>query len=177
MEPTVSVLVPVYNVEPYLRQCIDSIMGQTFSDFELILCDDGSTDCSGQICDTYAAKDSRVRVVHKKNEGLLWTRRVLLRHATGRYVLFVDSDDWIAPELLEKTVACAQRTGSDIVLFGYIDVTDGGIPRQAHADLYPDGASFFGEKRMELYQTFAVTGHLNHVWDKLILRSLFCEED
>lgn len=92
----ISVIVPVYNVEKYLSRCIDSIISQTFSDFELILVDDGSTDSSGKICDEYGKKDGRVKVIHKRNGGLSSARNCGLENAKGNYICFVDSDDWIS---------------------------------------------------------------------------------
>ena len=88
-----SVLVPVYNVEKYLKQCIESVLNQTYQSFELILVDDGSTDNSGAICDEYASKHKFIKVIHKPNGGLLHTRRVSLAHATGDWYVFLDSDD------------------------------------------------------------------------------------
>lgn len=92
----ISVIVPVYNVEKYLSRCIDSIISQTFSDFELILVDDGSTDSSGKICDEYGKKDGRVKVIHKKNGGQSSARNAGIENSTGEYISFVDSDDWIS---------------------------------------------------------------------------------
>lgn len=108
--PKVSVLVPVYNVEAYLKECVESILSQTFTDFELILCDDGSKDLSGEICDEFAQQDPRVRVIHKENEGLLWTRRRMFQEAKGEYFICIDSDDWVSRELLQKTVEYAKKT-------------------------------------------------------------------
>lgn len=93
--PTISVIVPVYNTEKYLPRCIDSILAQTFTDFELLLIDDGSKDNSANICDEYAAKDQRVRVFHKQNGGVSSARNLGLDNASGEWVTFVDSDDWI----------------------------------------------------------------------------------
>ena len=99
MNPAISVIVPVYNTEKYLRRCIDSILSQTlsqtFTDFELLLINDGSTDSSGEICDQYAAKDERVRVFHKENGGVSSARNVGLDEARGEWIAFVDSDDWV----------------------------------------------------------------------------------
>ena len=100
--PIISVIVPVYNVEPYLTRCLDSILVQTFSDFELLLVDDGSSDCCGAICDTYAQKDSRVRVYHQTNAGVSHARNTGLDHARGQYVVFVDSDDYVLPGYLHS---------------------------------------------------------------------------
>lgn len=170
---TVSVLVPVYNVAPYIRACVDSILNQTFSDFELILCDDGSTDESGRICDEYARKDSRVRVIHKLNEGNAPTRRALLSSCCGEYVLFADSDDWIALETLEHTVRFARQTGSDVVMFGTQVVSDSGELVERVPPLFSDKSVFRGEDRKRVYREFCSGSSLNHVWDKLIARRLW----
>ena len=98
--PKISVIVPVYNTEKYLRRCVDSILAQTFTDFELLLIDDGSTDSSGAICDEYAQKDSRVRVFHKENGGVSSARNLGLDNATSEWITFVDSDDWISDSFL-----------------------------------------------------------------------------
>lgn len=99
--PTISVIVPVYNAEKYLRRCIDSVLAQTYTDFELLLIDDGSKDKSGEICDEYAQKDTRVRVFHQENGGVSSARNLGLDNAKGEWVTFVDSDDEIEPEHLQ----------------------------------------------------------------------------
>ncbi|MDR3314700.1 MAG: glycosyltransferase [Oscillospiraceae bacterium] len=120
--PLVSILVPVYNVEPYLAKCLDSILAQTYTSLEIILVDDGSTDASGGICDACAAKDARVRVIHQANQGLSGARNSGLDIAVGEYVMFVDSDDWIDQTMAEKLVAKAEECGSDVVQCGLWDV-------------------------------------------------------
>lgn len=112
--PTISVIVPIYKVEPYLRQCVDSILGQTFRDFELILVDDGSPDGCPAICDEYAKMDSRVKVIHKENGGLSSARNVGLDVAKGEYIAFVDSDDWIHLEYLEQLMNAIQSQNADM---------------------------------------------------------------
>lgn len=97
----ISLIVPIYNVEQYLSQCIDSILTQTFTDFELLLIDDGSSDNSGTICDKYAQIDSRIKVFHKTNEGASAARNLGIEHATGEWINFIDSDDWIPSDYLE----------------------------------------------------------------------------
>ena len=92
--PTISVIVPIYNTEKYLRRCIDSVLAQTYKDFELLLIDDGSTDSSGAICDEYAALDARVSVFHKENGGVSDTRNYGLDLAQGKYLMFLDADDF-----------------------------------------------------------------------------------
>lgn len=115
MNPKISIIVPVYNVEKYLRECLDSIISQTFTDWECLLIDDGSPDKSGEICDEYAAKDSRIRVFHKENGGVSSARNVGLDNTTGKYITFIDSDDLILPSMLEELIKVAEHENADIV--------------------------------------------------------------
>jgi len=119
MSPTVSILVPVYNVEDHIIKSIGSILNQSFSDFELILVNDGSQDTSGIICDAFAKEDSRIKVIHKENEGFYSARNVGLSLAQGKYIYFMDSDDWIEPDLLKDNVAIAESNNAEIVFFGH----------------------------------------------------------
>lgn len=116
----ISVIVPIYQVENYLRQCLDSILTQTYRELELILVDDGSPDACPQICDEYAAKDTRVKVIHKKNGGLSDARNAGIAAATGDYVMFVDGDDWLADKM---DIAClaerAEESVADVISFSY----------------------------------------------------------
>ena len=98
----ISIIIPVYNVEKYLAKCIDSILNQAFTDWELILIDDGSVDQSGKICDEYACKDNRIKVTHKKNEGVSKARNTGITLAKGEYICFIDSDDWIDVNYLQN---------------------------------------------------------------------------
>ena len=120
-----SVIVPIYKVEEYLPTCIESVLNQTFSDFELILVDDGSPDTCPQICEDYAAKDSRIRVVHKQNGGLTSARQAGIRVAQGDYVYNLDSDDLIEPDTLECAHRHITETGCDMVSFAYRWVKNG----------------------------------------------------
>ena len=120
--PTISVIVPVYNAEKYLHTCVDSILNQTFSDFELILVDDGSPDRCGSICDEYATRDIRVQVIHKKNGGVSEARNVGLDCAKGKYISFIDPDDWVEKDLLQETLDFSRKTGTDIVCFEVCEV-------------------------------------------------------
>ncbi|MGN1148996.1 MAG: glycosyltransferase family 2 protein, partial [Lachnospiraceae bacterium] len=122
MTPLVSIIVPVYNSEKTLSRCIDSILNQTYREFELILLDDGSTDASGQICDTYAAKDARIRAVHKENSGVSDTRNQGIAMAKGEYLQFLDSDDWITPEATGLFVRTATETQCDMVIADFYRV-------------------------------------------------------
>lgn len=118
--PKISIIVPVYNVAPYLRQCLDSLVGQTYRNIEIICVNDGATDESGEILAEYAAKDSTIKVISQKNAGLSAARNVGFSFATGDYVMYVDSDDWIDLETCETAVAIAVKHKADIVFWPYI---------------------------------------------------------
>ena len=122
--PLISVIVPIYKVEPYLRQCVDSVLNQTHTDLEVILVDDGSPDGCGAICDEYAAKDARVKVIHKENGGLSDARNAGLNVMRGAYVSFVDSDDWLELTALESLYAAMERTQADMVIGGNDRIED-----------------------------------------------------
>ena len=120
MSKKISVIIPVYNVEKYLRRCVDSVIAQTYDNLEIILVDDGSPDGCPQICDEYANKDSRIRVIHKKNGGLSSARNAALDSGlTGDYVTFVDSDDWIAKDYFEHGLELLNQTGADVLQVDY----------------------------------------------------------
>lgn len=120
--PLLSIIVPVYNVEQYLPRCIDSILSQTFTDFELILVDDGSTDNSGKFCDEYSLKDNRVIVLHKENGGVSTARNYGLDIAKGDYIAFADSDDYVDSKWLENFISVLKD--EDIIVQGFIGVSD-----------------------------------------------------
>ena len=119
--PLISIIVPVYDVEPYLRKCIDSILIQSYRDLEIILVDDGSPDNCGAICDEYAEKDKRIKVIHKKNGGLSDARNAGLDIATGEYIGFVDSDDWVMPDMYEYLYKAVKEYDADMSVCGYYD--------------------------------------------------------
>ncbi len=115
----VSIIVPIYDVEKYLHQCIDSILNQTYTDFECILVDDGSPDRCGEICDEYAKKDKRVIVIHQKNSGVSDARNAGIDIAQGKYIYFVDSDDYLDQELLYTTVNKMEKNSADVLCFNF----------------------------------------------------------
>jgi glycosyltransferase involved in cell wall biosynthesis len=117
--PKISIIIPMYGVEKYLRRCLDSVQNQTFTDWQAICVDDGSPDMSGEIAEEYAKKDKRFVVVHKENGGLSDARNAGMPYVKGDYVLYVDSDDFIHPQTLELTYSMAVRDGSDMVAFTY----------------------------------------------------------
>ena len=121
----VSVVVPVYKVEQYLERCVKSICEQTYQELEIILVNDGSPDRCGEMCEELAQKDNRIQVLHKQNGGLSDARNAGVKLATGKYLLFVDSDDYIAKDLVEKTVTEAEKMACDMVLFDYYCVENG----------------------------------------------------
>ena len=127
--PEISVIVPVYRVEPYLRRCVDSILSQTFTDFELILVDDGSPDNCGAICDEYALKDSRVRVIHKQNGGLSDARNAGIDMAKGEFLTFIDSDDLVAPEYLNRLYHSIKSSAAEISICNMLPFKDGSSPQ------------------------------------------------
>ena len=143
--PKLSVIVPVYNTEKYLRECIDSILAQTFTDFELILVNDGSTDGSGAICDEYAGKDPRIRVIHQENGGITGARKSGVRVAQGEYVTFVDSDDWIDREMYRTMLDCRQEADPDVVICSMLMETMKGILPQKEIIK----AGFYDKNRMQ----------------------------
>ena len=126
--PEISVIVPVYRVEKYLNDCIDSILAQTFADFELILVDDGSPDSCPALCDAAAAKDSRIRVIHQNNRGLSGARYAGLDAAEGEWIAFVESDDTITPDFCEKLYAAVHDTGAQMVVCNYRQVDEALTP-------------------------------------------------
>ena len=122
----ISVIVPIYNVEKYLEKCVNSILNQSYSDLEIILVDDGSPDRCPEICDQYADKDKRIRVIHKKNGGLSDARNAGLDIAKGEYISFIDSDDYIDPLMFEKMMDSIMETEADICICGYQEVDEEG---------------------------------------------------
>ena len=115
--PLISVIVPVFNIEDYIEQCLSSLQAQTMKDIEIIVIDDGSTDNSGHICDSFSEKDPRFKVIHKKNEGLSAARNDGLSISKGKYIMFVDGDDWVDPEFCETPYNVAEETNTEIVIF------------------------------------------------------------
>ena len=128
MEPIkFSIVLPIYNVEKYLKRCLDSVLGQTYKNYEVIMVDDGSTDNCPAICDNYAAMDARVKVIHKQNAGLGMARNTGIENATGDYICFFDSDDFVATNLLELCAKELEKENYDIVAFDYSDYKDGNV--------------------------------------------------
>ncbi len=134
--PLVSILVPVYNVENYLDRCVDSIVKQSYQKIEIILVDDGSTDNSSHMCDRWAEIDSRIKVIHQDNQGLLLARQSAVKNATGDYCIFLDSDDWLEKNTCEVCVKASTEENVEIVGFGFTIEAGSTIPSQRKSDLY-----------------------------------------
>ena len=156
----VSIIIPVYNTEQYLSRCIDSILGQSFTDFELLLIDDGSTDGSAKICDAYAEKDSRIRVLHKENGGVSSARNLGLNEAKGEWVVFVDSDDWISDNCIKVLTEPLRNKEFDIVVGDYRII--GEFPYNLELSL-PEGAYH----ETGITHTFCNGGIYIMSWNKL----------
>lgn len=120
MESMVSIIVPVYKTKDYISQCIESLLSQTYRNVEVILVDDGSPDECPALCDAYASKDKRIRVIHKENGGLSSAREAGIRNSNGDYIVIVDSDDWLEPNTVAESVEIALRNDADCVMFGYV---------------------------------------------------------
>lgn len=170
----VSIIVPVYQVEKYIRQCVDSILGQTFTDFELILVDDGSTDWSGEICDEYAGMDERVVVIHKENGGLSDARNRGMDQMTGNYFMFVDSDDYIAPTMVECLYKSMIDKDADIVacnfLYYFENDREKDFPTNAKFEILSGTEVFYIKKNERNYGIWTVA------WNKLYKRETFGKE-
>ena len=126
MDALISVIVPVYNVEHYLMKCLDSIVTQTYTNLEILLIDDGSVDSSGDICDRFAAKDTRIKVIHKSNEGVSTARNLGMKLCTGEYIMFVDADDYMSANAVETLYDRLTTDGSDLAIGRYVSVCEGG---------------------------------------------------
>lgn len=124
-ECLISIVVPVYNVEKYLVRCLDSIINQSIREIEIILVDDGSTDISGDICDKYALQDERIKVIHKENGGLVSARQAGIKVASGQYIGFVDSDDWIESNMFQSLYKEAVLNNADAVAEGMLEDVEG----------------------------------------------------
>lgn len=183
--PRLSVIVPVYNTEKYLRECIDSILAQTFPDFELILVDDGSPDGSGAICDEYAGKDPRIHVIHQENGGVTNARKAGMRIAKGDWISFVDSDDWLDTTMYEVMLKKAENCAAQMVICDAVLEFPDKI--EAAGNLAPEG--FYDKTAMEkkIYPTMlmnfdqrrpGVAGWLcNKIFAKPLLERFFWSVD
>lgn len=172
----VSVIIPVYNAEKYLRVCLDSISRQTYTDFDAVVVDDGSTDNSGIICDKFAARDGRFRVFHKMNEGLICARKTGIMEAKGKYIAFVDADDWIDADFLETGIGQMENEAADIVITGCI--REFGSHAETVQNKIDSGVYGILELAQEVcprmlhYEGFYEFGILPYIWNKFYKKQL-----
>lgn len=168
----VSVIIPVYNVEPYIRKCLDSVINQTYRNLEIICIDDGSTDSSGEICDEYAENDRRIRVFHKHNGGVGSARNVGLNNLTGDYVGFVDPDDWIEADMYETLLTAALNNNADISASNYTKDTAESSIIMTNSEYI--GSLPFNRKKLILYafKRDYYRGFGAYLWTKLFKAEL-----
>jgi glycosyltransferase involved in cell wall biosynthesis len=170
-----SVIVPIYNIEKYIKRCIDSVLSQSFTDFELILVDDGSPDRCGAICDEYAGKDRRIKVIHKENGGLVSARQAGIKVASGDYIFHLDGDDAVLPEALESAYKIICDTDADIVSFSYKCSINSKIGDSVE-DLVDEGLYHKEEIEQHIFPKLLSDKNMNHLfyflWGKAIKREL-----
>lgn len=173
--PLISVLVPVYNIERYIGLCLESIICQTYTNLEIIVVNDGSTDRSGEICDLYAKKDSRIKVIHKENGGLVSARKVAMEIATGDYIGYVDGDDWIGEDFYSVLLSAMKQHNSDVVVAGFsrelftksakiINVYPAGIYEGANLEVLFSSMISYGD--------FFRHGITTYLWNKLFKKEV-----
>lgn len=165
MSPEISVIIPVYNAEEYLRECLDSILVQNFTNFEVLLINDGSTDTSGDICNEYAAKDSRFKVFHQKNAGVSAARNLGMDHANGEWITFVDSDDWIS----QNYFAAVQSEGNEDWILLNIDRFIGGLQRN-HLVFAANNFSL-----SDFLENYTVYPHFPAPWAKFFRKNIVAQ--
>lgn len=168
-EPLISILVPVYGVEPYLKRCLDSIVNQTYHHLEIILVDDGSPDNSGRICDEYANRDARIKVIHQANKGVSAARNQTLDAAHGEYYLFVDSDDWIEARTCDSLLSIALEQHADLVCFGH----EADSPVEGRAVIKTDCPGPISREELMRELIWGDGSNGTMLWNKFFSSSLF----
>jgi glycosyltransferase involved in cell wall biosynthesis len=168
-----SVIVPVYNAKEYLRECIESVLNQTYADFELVLVDDGSKDGSGEICDEYAGKDTRVKVFHEPNMGQLHSREYGIARSSNEWLLFLDADDYLEKTALEVISGKIGRYACDCVVFGFRKFKGD----QTLAVVTEDRKEYPTDSTRELFRTLLFEPVYNAIWRKAVNKSCFDSRD
>jgi len=169
--PLITIIIPVYDIEKYIRKCLESVLQQTYTNLEIILVDDGSPDNCPQICDEYAAKDNRIRVIHKTNGGLSSARNAGLDIARGEWIGFVDSDDWLLPNMYERLYNAIEYEDADLAICGYKYVDESDKPVGERFSVIRDevlSKSDVFDIFFRKYNTFYIT-----VWNKLYAKKIF----
>lgn len=173
--PKISVIVPVYKVEKYINKCVDSILDQSFQDFDLILVDDGSPDACPQICDDYASHDDRITVIHKTNGGLSDARNAgidwAMEHSSSEWLAFVDSDDYLHPDYLMTLYRTAQKEGADLVICDFVRVNENGKDINEEHSFY----DLVTDDKKELFKILYSNWRIVPAWNKLYNKSIFSD--
>lgn len=173
-----SILVPVYNSEPYLRECLDSVLRQSETDFELVLVNDGSVDNGGMICDRYRAlHPDRVKVLHQTNKGLILARRAAIQAAEGDYCIFLDADDFLEPGALETMHSRIERENADILIYNFYNRFEPEYTTTVAEAVFPEGSVFAGEDKKAVYSEMIVSWRLNNLCTKAIRTALVKQDD
>lgn len=167
----ISVIVPVYKVEKYLKRCVRSIQKQTYTDLEIILIDDGSPDACGKICDEFSNEDKRIKVIHKENEGLSAARNTGLQYAMGEYITFVDSDDYISETCYERLINAIEKYETDIAMCGSLCVDENG--KVLSQDIFEEGKIYTGKEIVNEYVLSLKTS----VWNKLFRKEILINSE
>lgn len=171
--PEISVIVPIYKAEKYLEQCVESVLAQTYTDFELILVDDGSPDSCPRICDAYGEKDKRVQVIHQSNAGVTSARNAGISSAEGQYIFFLDSDDWIPDDYFEKMLGACEANNADLCIGGYIAFYENETTADIVSDFETAVYSSAAEFAMMFHEYFATI--FNFTWGKLFKTKIIRE--
>lgn len=174
MYPLISIIVPVYKVEKYIRQCIESVLSQTYENFELLLINDGSPDNSGIICDEYAKLDKRVTVFHKENGGVSTARNLGLKNMTGEWVCFLDSDDWWAPSFLQNFIHLIENNTCDIALQGYTEENE--IKNTRNTYSLPE-CMFNTASELIVFLEKTKNIHNGYLWHRIFKAQIFKEHN
>ncbi|MGN0620891.1 MAG: glycosyltransferase family 2 protein [Porcipelethomonas sp.] len=169
----ISIIVPVYNVEKYLDRCIKSILRQSFKDFELIIVDDGSSDNCPEMCDEWAEKDDRIRVIHQKNQGLSAARNSGIKIAQGRYLSFIDSDDWIADTMIQDLYDLLVETGADISVCGFVKAADENVKIKSES---PYVRTYSRDEFMKIILRIKSNRCIHYAWGKLYKKEVLDPE-
>ncbi|MBQ5997066.1 MAG: glycosyltransferase, partial [Bacteroidales bacterium] len=171
----ISVIIPVYNIESYLDRCVDSVLKQTFQNTEVLLVDDGSTDRSGLLCDEWAGKDPRVRVIHKPNGGLSDARNAGIAAAGGAYLAFVDGDDYLDPDMIRKLYAALKSNDADLSICNFLYVDEAGAPIPEKNNYLPIGDEVLSGSEIlrRISQPDRKSWYYVPAWNKLYKRALF----
>lgn len=172
MTPEFSILIPAYNTEEFMSTCLDSVLAQTWKDFEVLAVDDGSTDGTGAILDAYAAKDPRIRVEHKENGGIMQTRVYAIDRARGDYLVFLDSDDTVEPDLLEYLHGVFTEKQCDCAVYGYRRVS-----AEGRTEVHADESELLITDKRELYRHVLFNSDYNSLWRRAVRRGLFGGKD